>query len=103
MDWPKEIKKLMDDRKWSMRELAQKVDMSATYIGDVIGGKPASPKLKLRILDMRGYDMASAAVLRMLLPKEVAEELVEKEKERASESVKNHRKTGEDCGKKAAA
>jgi transcriptional regulator with XRE-family HTH domain len=83
MDWSKEIRQLMTDRDWSVRQFAKKVEMSASYISDVTNGKPASPMLKLKVLDMRGYDLASAAVLRMLLPKDVAEELVQKEKMRA--------------------
>lgn len=106
MDWPNEIRTLMEDRDLSQRELATKIGMSATYIGDVLGGKPASPMLKLKILDMRGYDLASAAVLRLLLPKEVAEELVAKEKLRARANMKVKRKSGaaadEECGEKAA-
>lgn len=87
MDWPQEIRKLMKDRDWSLRQFAMKVEMSPTYVSEVLGGKPASPMLKLRVLDMRGYDLASAAVIKMLLPKEVADELVEKEKKRAHESA----------------
>ena len=87
MNWPEEIKLLMRDRDWSLRQLAVRVNMSATYLSDVIAGKSASPTLKLRILDMRGYDLASSAVLKLLLPKEVAEELVVKEKQRAHASV----------------
>lgn len=105
MDWPTEIRTLMIDRKWSQRDLAAEVGMSPTYIGDVLAGKPASPTLKMRILDKRGYDLASAAVLRMLLPKDVAEELVTRERQRASDSAKNrnHRESDDSCSSKLAA
>lgn len=84
MDWPNELKTLLDSRKMSQREFAAMIGMSSTFISDVIkGDKPASPMLKLQVLDMRGYDLASEAVLRMLLPKDVAEELVKKEKDRS--------------------
>lgn len=105
MDWPAEIRKLMEDRDWTQRALAEKVKMSPTYIGDVLAGKPASPMLKLRVLDMRGYDLASAAVLRMMLPNEVAEELVTKEKERAGTRGKTKSHLGshvEECEGKPA-
>ncbi len=87
LNWPDEINTLMQDRNWSLRQLAARVEMSPSYLSDVMSGKAASPMLKLRILDMRGYDLASSAVLKMLLPKEVAEELVEKEKLRAHASL----------------
>jgi transcriptional regulator with XRE-family HTH domain len=102
MDWPTEIRTLMQDRNWTQRELAAKVGMSATYIGDVLGGEMPSPKLKLRVLDMRGYDLASAAVLRMILSRDVAEELVSRERKRASDSVKSRCDSPGDCDRPVA-
>lgn len=87
MDWPNEIQTIMKSRKLSLREFAKLVDMSPTFISDVMKGKPASPMLKLHVLDMRGYDLASQAVLKMLLSKEVAEKLVEKERDRGRSLV----------------
>lgn len=104
MDWPAEIRTLMDDRDLTQRALAEQIGMSATFVGDVLAGKPASPLLKLRVLDMRGYDLASAAVLRMLLPNEVAEELVKKEKARARANSRKKKLSGnqvDDCESKA--
>lgn len=88
MEWKAEIKKVMEDRDISMRQFAILVGMSSTYINDVLTkDKPASPMLKLRILDVRGYDLASAAVLRLLLSTDVVEELMKKQKLRTKQNI----------------
>lgn len=88
LNWPDEIKKLCESRGWSVRQLAADFGMNHTFIQDVANGKrPASPILKLRIIDRKGYDLGRDEILELLLSTDVAEEFLKWDKQRSKKRV----------------
>lgn len=75
MNWPELIARICAERKFSLRQLAQEIDINHVFVSEVArGGRPASPKLKLRLLKIAGVEIDRDALV-TLLPDEVAEEI----------------------------
>lgn len=75
MNWEELIHSLCEKRKLSLRQLAQLVDINHVFISEVARGtRPASPKMKLRLLKLAGVRIDRDALL-ALLPDELAAEI----------------------------
>lgn len=77
MDWQKAINQLAEDRKISIRQLAADLGVSQQFLNDVArGSKPASPMLKLKVLDRLGYDLTRDTLL-LIFPDDIAQAIRE--------------------------
>lgn len=80
-DWIGQIHELADVYGVSLRQLADKLDISHAYLGKVARGeKPASASLKIKLWAAQGSTLDRVTMLELLLPDDVAAEFREFEK-----------------------
>lgn len=75
MDWPEKINELAAERRCSIRQLAADLGVSQQFLSEVVRGvKPASPMLKIKVLDRFGYDL-TRDILIDIFPNDIAEQI----------------------------
>jgi len=80
MNWPKLIQDLCTTKKLSIRQLAKAIDINHVFLSEVArDARPASPRLRLRLLIFAGVKLNREAVV-SLLPDEVAKEIRDQDK-----------------------